>query len=60
VEEQTLRLPHRPALDDQGCIAVADRQAEISRERESYTSVAKVQARAVLRPEKAAKVSGKS
>jgi hypothetical protein len=42
-----------------GDIPVVDRQAQDFLERESYTSVAKVQARAILRPEKADMSSGK-
>ncbi len=43
-----------------GDIAIVDRQAEDFLERESYKSVEKMQARAILRPEKADKVSEKS
>jgi hypothetical protein len=42
-----------------GDIAVVDRQAQDFFEEESYTSATKVQARAILRPEKAGESSGK-
>jgi hypothetical protein len=43
-----------------GDVAVVDHQAEASLEGESYSSVAKAQARAILRPQEADKVSEKS